>query len=273
MLQVRNGEVEMLGVLFDRYQAPLFNFYAKMTQDRAVSEDLVQEVFLRILRYRQTYRPGTNFRTWMYQIARNTRIDQVRKIRPESPFTSEPLAPTAFADSAQQLQEAALLQTALMHLPEDKREILILSRFQELKYDEIALLLGCEVGAVKVRVHRALQQLREIFLQLESGPRPIDSASRSGGFRHSHKPQLPPGDCNELRTDRRTPTRLSAKQPGARASSQVEQHCEHCANCAQDVAMWKKLALLPPDQPSPDSRARFDAMLHAYSQQRVEARS
>jgi anti-sigma factor RsiW len=47
--------------------------------------------------------------------------------------------------------------------------------------------------------------------------------------------------------------------------SQVEQHCEHCANCAQDVAMWKKLALLPPDQPSPDSRARFDAMLHAYS--------
>jgi anti-sigma factor RsiW len=47
--------------------------------------------------------------------------------------------------------------------------------------------------------------------------------------------------------------------------SQVEQHCDHCANCAQDVAMWKKLALLPPDQPSPDSRARFDAMLHSYS--------
>jgi anti-sigma factor RsiW len=48
-------------------------------------------------------------------------------------------------------------------------------------------------------------------------------------------------------------------------ASQVEQHCEHCATCAQDVAMWKKLALLPPDQPSPDSGARFDAMLRAYS--------
>ena len=60
MLQVRDGEVQMLGVLFDRYQAPLFNFYSKMTQDRAVSEDLVQEVFLRILRYRQTYRAGTS---------------------------------------------------------------------------------------------------------------------------------------------------------------------------------------------------------------------
>ena len=69
-----------------------------------------------------------------------------------------------------------------MHLPEDKREILILSRFQELKYDEIARLLGCEVGAVKVRVHRALQQLREIFLQLESGAPSTDLNSAPGDF-------------------------------------------------------------------------------------------
>jgi RNA polymerase sigma factor (sigma-70 family) len=173
MLQVRNGEVEMLGVLFDRYQAPLHSFYSRMTQDRTVSEDLVQEVFLRILRYRQTYRPGTTFRTWMYQIARNTRLDQVRKTRPETPFASEPVAPT-LSDSAQQQQQAAMLQNALMQLPEDKREILILSRFQELKYDEIARLLGCEVGAVKVRVHRALQQLREIFLLLDGTPASTD---------------------------------------------------------------------------------------------------
>jgi RNA polymerase sigma factor (sigma-70 family) len=172
MLQVRDGEVQMLGVLFDRYQSPLFNFYSKMTQDRTVSEDLVQEVFLRILRYRHTYRPGTSFRGWMYQIARNTRIDQVRKVRPESPLTTEPLATTlgGVSDDAERQQEAQLLQRALMQLPEDKREILVLSRFQELKYDEIARLLGCETGAVKVRVHRALQQLREVYLGLENNP-------------------------------------------------------------------------------------------------------
>jgi RNA polymerase sigma factor (sigma-70 family) len=188
MLQVRNGEVEMLGVLFDRYQAPLFNFYAKMTQDRGVSEDLVQEVFLRILRYRQTYRPGTAFRTWMYQIARNTRIDQVRKVRPETTLASEPVA-ASLSDSAQQQQEAATLQRALMHLPEDKREILVLSRFQELKYEEIARLLGCEVGAVRVRVYRALQQLREIYLQLESGALPTDLPRAPGD---SLPPVVPP---------------------------------------------------------------------------------
>src|SRR6201987_3509602 len=100
ILQVRNGEVEMLGVLFDRYQAPLFNFYAKMTQNRTVSEDLVQDVFLRILRYRQTYRPSTAFRTWMYQIARNARLDHGRKTGPEPPLAAEPIAPTPAADPA-----------------------------------------------------------------------------------------------------------------------------------------------------------------------------
>ena len=179
MLQVRDGQAEMLGVLFDRYQAPLFNFYAKMTQDRTASEDLVQDVFLRILRYRQTYRPGTPFRAWMYQIARNARLDHVRKLKPESPLVCDPPAPAKPTDPAQQQQETALLQRALMQLPEDKREVLILSRFQELKYEEIAQLLGCEVGAVKVRVHRALQQLREIFHQLErtAANKPNDRAT------------------------------------------------------------------------------------------------
>jgi len=179
--------VHMLGVLFDRYQAPLFNFYSKMTQDRTVSEDLVQEVFLRILRYRQTYRPGTTFRTWVYQIARNTRIDQVRKVRPEFPLATEPIAPARTADSAEHQQEAQLLQRALLQLPEDKREILILSRFQELKYEEIARLLGCETGAVKVRVHRALQQLREVYLALENNP-----AAQAQDPRRASTDSLPP---------------------------------------------------------------------------------
>jgi RNA polymerase sigma factor (sigma-70 family) len=198
MLQVRNGEVHMLGVLFDRYQAPLFNFYSKMTQDRTVSEDLVQEVFLRILRYRQTYRPGTTFRTWMYQIARNTRIDQVRKVRPESPLTSEPLATTHAADSAERQQEAQLLQHALMQLPEDKREILILSRFQELKYEEIARLLGCEPGAVKVRVHRALRQLREVYMDLENNP--------AGQAQSKAQSKAQPQDARRASTDSLPPT-------------------------------------------------------------------
>ena len=172
MSQVRNGVGEMLGVLFDRYQLPLFNFYLKLTGERAASEDLVQEVFLRILKYRQTYRTDTPFRAWMYQIARNARVDLLRRRRPETSWEPE-LSPAVLpTDTAQQAQETALLQRALMSMAEEKREVLVLSRFQDLKYEEIAQLLGCEVNTVKTRVHRALQELRQVFHQLEGGKPP-----------------------------------------------------------------------------------------------------
>jgi RNA polymerase sigma factor (sigma-70 family) len=180
MLSVREGGGEMLGVLFDRYQVPLFNFYSKLTGDRAASEDLVQEVFLRILKYRRTYRPDKPFRSWIYQIARNTRLDHVRKKRPETSWEPELTAPAPQGiDTAQQNQELALLQRALMQMSEAQREILVLTRFQELDYGEVGQLLGCEAGTVKVRVHRALRELREIFRGLESA-RPSAPGSTRG---------------------------------------------------------------------------------------------
>ena len=169
MSQVRSGVGEMLGVLFERYHVPLFNFYLKLTADRSMSEDLVQEVFFRILKYRHSYRADTPFRAWMYQIARNARLDLLRKRKPESSWEPEMSPAVAPVDTAQQSQESLLLRTALMQISEDKREVLVLSRFQDLKYEEIAQLIGCEVGTVKTRVHRALQELRQIFQQLESG--------------------------------------------------------------------------------------------------------
>ena len=188
MLQVRDGVGEMLGVLFSRYQGPLFNFYCRMTGDRAISEDLVQDVFFRILKYRGTYQPGTPFRTWMYHIARNARIDQVKKQRPNKheewkPEMSPSITP---GDPVQSERETQLLHQALQKLPDDKREVLVLSRFQEMKYDQIAEVLGVEVGTVKVRVFRALQALRTIYQELERAPRRIDEGH---GPRRSFGPQ------------------------------------------------------------------------------------
>jgi len=181
MSQVRTGVGEMLGVLFERYHVPLFNFYLKLTGDRGLSEDLVQEVFFRILKYRHSYRVDTPFRAWMYQIARNARLDHLRKRRPETswePGMSPAIEP---ADTAQQSQEAVLLHRALMQISEDKREVLVLSRFQDLKYEEIAQMLGCEVNTVKTRVHRALQDLRQVYQQL-SNPASSGRKGREGAW-------------------------------------------------------------------------------------------
>jgi RNA polymerase sigma-70 factor (ECF subfamily) len=170
MLQVREGVGEMLAVLFDRYQTPLFNFYCRQIGDRAACEDLVQDVFFRVLKYRQSYRPGTPFRAWIYQIARNARLDYARKHPDAVPFEPEMSPAVIPIDSLETQQHSALLQHALQMLPDEKREILLLSRFQELKHEEIAAMLGCEVGAVKVRVHRALRELRKVFESLTGTP-------------------------------------------------------------------------------------------------------
>ena len=172
MLDVRNGDLRKLGVLFERHQTPLFNYYLRMTGERAASEDLVQDVFFRMLRYRQSFQEGTSFVTWMYRIARNARVDQFRKGRREVGLMDEneqPAREPSPAESLEAEQEAALVRRALEKLPHDKRELLVLSRFQNLKYDQIGELLGCQTGAVKVRVFRALGELRRIYFELRSG--------------------------------------------------------------------------------------------------------
>src|SRR5438128_9590600 len=131
MLYVRNGVGEMLAVLFDRYQVPLFNFFYRLTDNRAISEDLVQDAFYRILKYRQSYQPGSSFRTWMYQIARNARADLFNKQRNEVPEDAAPLAVVLPMDPLHDQQQISRLKEALMLLPEEKRELLVLSRFQE----------------------------------------------------------------------------------------------------------------------------------------------
>lgn len=178
MLQVRNGNLARLSELFERYQTPLFQFHLRMTGHRQLSEDLVQEVFLRVLRYRHTYQPGAPFNTWVYRIARNVRMDNFRRKNPElQPGVNFHLAPdpAVLPDQHQQVrQEEALVRAALARLEEDKREVLLLSRFHGLKYEQIGELLGIPAGTVKARVFRAVRDLREIYTSLSapSAPQP-----------------------------------------------------------------------------------------------------
>ncbi|MGH9480982.1 MAG: RNA polymerase sigma factor [Terriglobales bacterium] len=163
MCRVRQGEVSELSLLFERHQAPLLNFFLRLGSPRASAEDLVQDVFVRILKYRATYRPGSKFTTWLYYIARNVRLDHLHKRRGEVEWDDAYTPGFVPNDAAQSGQEQELLARALQRLPAEKREILILSRFQELRYEEIGALLDCETGTVKVRVHRALRELREQY--------------------------------------------------------------------------------------------------------------
>jgi RNA polymerase sigma factor (sigma-70 family) len=171
MEAVRDGDVGQLAELFDRYHRPLFEFFFRMTASQPISEDLVQDVFFRILKYRNSYRDKTHFRAWMYHIARNARVDHYRKHRGEEVFPEEGMdvavQTTPFQGrQLEEQEEADLIKEALLKLSPEKRELLLLSRYQELKYEEISELLGCNIGTVKVRMHRAVKALRQIYLKL-----------------------------------------------------------------------------------------------------------
>ena len=170
MLAVRDGDVARLEVLFDRHHRRLHDFFARMTGNRGVADDLVQDVFLRILKYRQNYRDDGLFRAWLFRIARNAQADYFNTHSGESPFPEDGFHPQSRAPlpdrELEQQQDVELLQCAMLKLSVDKREVLVLSRYQGMKYEEVANVLSCEVGAVKVRVHRALKELREIFLAM-----------------------------------------------------------------------------------------------------------
>jgi RNA polymerase sigma factor (sigma-70 family) len=169
MQLIQAGDAAQLAQLFERHHLALFRYLYRLTRNRALSEDLTQEVFLRVLKYAAAYNPSLGFRGWIYGMARNACHDARHKVRGEvgdtdmnqfqssDPFPEERLT---------QRENTRLLQEALNRLPAEKREVLELSRFQDLRYEEIAAMLQCEVGTVKVRVYRALKELREKFFEL-----------------------------------------------------------------------------------------------------------
>ncbi len=173
MLAVRDGELDALGALFERHHRPLFGFLVKFTGDRTAAEDIVQTVFQRMLKYRHTYRTDGSFTAWMYHLARHGAADHFRRAN-TAPYPTDPAdlhehpddRPHA-AQSATTHDDHALLHAALARLERKDREVLLLSRFQELSFAEIAAILECSVGAAKVRAHRAMQQLRHVYVQLE----------------------------------------------------------------------------------------------------------
>ncbi|WP_426493243.1 RNA polymerase sigma factor [Hymenobacter sp. 102] len=167
MLQVQADNLDQLTLLFERYHGPLFGFLTRLNGgNREVGQDLTQNVFLRVLKYRHTFQPTLSFRTWVYQLARHVHADHWQRHRPTTDLDHLERTPThaaaaqhyhATADCAQSVQEALSL------LPATQREVLVLHRFQGFSYAEIGEMMGCSEGAARVKAHRALEALRAVY--------------------------------------------------------------------------------------------------------------
>ncbi|MBQ4819961.1 RNA polymerase sigma factor [Aquimarina sp. MMG016] len=166
MILVSNGNLDMMSVLFDRYHVRIYNFLLKMTRDRDVSQDITQEVFYKAIKYRTSYKKG-KFSSWIYTIARNIFSDhyQSKKTAAQRLDEVEYKTKTEDISTIEKDEVAEQLHQALEQLNTSDRELVIMNRYQGIKYQEIAEIVGSTEGAVKTRVHRAINKLKDHYLQ------------------------------------------------------------------------------------------------------------
>ncbi|WP_411029608.1 RNA polymerase sigma factor [Spongiimicrobium sp. 3-5] len=163
MAEVAGGNLDALRVLFERHHVHVFNFLNKMCGDKMLSEDITQEVFYKLMKYRTSYDNG-KFISWLFTIARNSLRTHFR--RAKDAYVDLDVAAYKLMEKKEEKEEDySYLQKALNSLEASDRELLILNKFQEIKYEELALIVGSTPGAVKTKVCRALKKLKVIYFE------------------------------------------------------------------------------------------------------------
>ena len=176
MLDVKAGDEASFELLLRKYRTPLINFLYRMVRDSAVAEDLAQEVFLRVYRARREYAPSAKFTTWMFRIATNLALNSVRDNRHRKAELSMDQSNDTGEDEVRALEvpdrapnveqrlvarsRSAFILKAIHALPEKQRAAVLLHKYQELDYDEIARVLDCSESALKSLLFRAYEALR-----------------------------------------------------------------------------------------------------------------
>ncbi|MBK7439156.1 MAG: RNA polymerase sigma factor [Saprospiraceae bacterium] len=170
MQKVKEGDLSQASLLFQRYHRRIYLYLGKMAGDYHLAEDLTQNVFEKLILYRKSFELDQNFEGWVYRIAKNVFLDHTKLQNRMRKGSEEELIKAAeLPDHQPSLDEAEQkLHTALAALPEQDREVLILTRFQKMKYIEVAALLGTTESNIKVKVYRAMDKLRTQYFQIES---------------------------------------------------------------------------------------------------------
>lgn len=162
MVHVKRGRKYAFMTLVQRHQNALVNFFRNLGVYND-AEDLAQETFLRLFKYRKRYKPKAKFTTFLYMMARQVRIDMLRKLKRREHLVDE-LREEAAADEAERRERREPetdVDALLESLPEAMREVVVLNIYQGLRYKEIAGVLGVPVGTVKSRMFHALRNMRE----------------------------------------------------------------------------------------------------------------
>jgi RNA polymerase sigma-70 factor (ECF subfamily) len=183
MLDVKAGDEASFDLLLRKYRLPLVNFLFRMVRDAATAEDLAQEVFLRVYRARKQYSPSAKFTTWLFRIATNLALNSVRDNRHRRADVSidvkaeEDEAPRELPAREMRIDEhmierdrSEFIRRAVAALPEKQRAAVLLHKYEEMDYGEIAKVLECSESALKSLLFRAYETLRVQLAPLVAQP-------------------------------------------------------------------------------------------------------
>ena len=164
MALVKNGRKEAFVVLVRRHQNPLLNFFRGLGVYND-AEDLVQDTFIRLYKYRERYKPTAKLTTFLYLLARQVRIDMLRKMRRREEFKDTLIEESLANEKAAKggSKKTIDVESALEKLPETMRSVVVLNIYQSLKYQEIAAVLEIPLGTVKSRMFQALRRLKDMI--------------------------------------------------------------------------------------------------------------
>jgi RNA polymerase sigma-70 factor (ECF subfamily) len=172
MLRVKEGDGASFGVLLEKHRTPVVNFLYRMVQNHAVAEELAQEVFLRVYRSRGTYEPTARFTTWMFRIATHLALNALRdgkndRLQERLDDDSGELPVKQVFDRRPSVEQSMVYEAkmdevrrAISVLPEKQRAAVLMHKYEEMEYSQIAKVLNCSESAVKSLLFRAYETLR-----------------------------------------------------------------------------------------------------------------
>jgi RNA polymerase sigma-70 factor (ECF subfamily) len=170
MVQVRDGDLRKVSELYHRYHVKLYNFFLKLTRDRSLSEDLTQNVFERVIKYRESYKDDFPFKAWIYRIAYNVKHDHFRSqklhIAYDQTYESAQITESSPEKSDFEEERISKLKLAMKGLNDEQKKVIWLTKYEGMKYIEAARVIGCTESAFKVKVHRAMKHLKSNYFKM-----------------------------------------------------------------------------------------------------------
>jgi RNA polymerase sigma-70 factor (ECF subfamily) len=181
MIRFSEGDETAFEQLVRKYEQEMLNYFYRLTRRKQAAEDLTQELFLRVLRYKETYKPQSSFKYFLYRLARNLWIDRYRKqkirprvlpldVRPRGREEGQPALQDSLKSDDRGPQRKAVLQEnvakleeAIEQLTDKQKDVIALCFEGGLKYQEIAEIIQVPLGTVKSRIHSAVMRLKELM--------------------------------------------------------------------------------------------------------------